>query len=64
MVWCILALLNKGEEYIPDWETLKNMSEYNKILDSWWIMLAQLTGDAPNIFLEVGWNPILSSSLK
>ena len=56
MLWHVLILLNKEENITSDWEIITNMSEFSKILDPGSIVLAQLTRDAPNIFLEVDWN--------
>ena len=56
MLWHVLILLNKEENITSDWEIITNLSEFSKILDPGSIVLAQLTRDAPNIFLEVDWN--------
>ena len=56
MLWHILILLNKEDNITSDWEIITNMSEFSKILDPGSIVSAQLTRDAPNIFLEVDWN--------
>jgi len=72
MLWYILILLNKEESITSDWEITTNMSEFNKIMDPGSIVLAQLTRDAPNIFLEVdqnlywevAWNKLETSEIS
>ena len=72
MLWHILILLNKEENITSDWEIITNTSEFSKILDPGSIVLAQLTRDAPNIFLEVdqnlywevAWNKLETSEIS
>ena len=72
MLWYILILLNKEESITSDWEIITNMSEFSKIMDPGSIVLAQLTRDAPNIFLEVdqnlywevAWNKLETSEIS